>query len=53
MARKGWRRRTRKEASRETAVVVGTAELLKMECLLPDEEDVDDACCRAEILVTN
>ena len=52
MARKGWRRRTRVEASRGIAVV-GTAELLKMECLLPDEEDGDEACCRIEIFDTN
>ena len=55
MARKGRkreRRRTRVEASRGIAVV-GTVELLKMECLLPDEEDDDDACCRVEIFVTN
>ena len=54
MARKGRKRerRTRGEASLET-VVVGTVELLKMECLLPDEEDEDDACCRVEIFVTN
>ena len=32
---------------------MGNAELLKMECLLPDEEDVDEACCRIETFVTN
>ena len=53
---KGWRKRWRTRRTRGEAslgiVVVGAAELLKMECLFPDEDDDEETCHAIDSWVT-